>query len=144
VNVAGEGDEEEANEDALKKVQNAIGEHPEETYTITLSCGRLTTGCFCSGMDCRVYACRFIQHFGYFLYANHFPRADTCRNQRTRKRRMFRFRFCSRPHPKGNCRNSQNIGKSRKTTMSDRETMGEFLNFCPIIAIEGSRMKPTT
>ena len=44
VNVAGEGDEEEANEDALKKVQNAIGEHPEETYTITLSCGRLTTG----------------------------------------------------------------------------------------------------
>jgi hypothetical protein len=31
--------------------------------------------------------------------------------------------------------------KAGKTSLSDRETMGEFLNFCPIIAIEGSRMK---
>ncbi|MBN1175908.1 hypothetical protein JXA48_04660, partial [Candidatus Woesearchaeota archaeon] len=44
VNVAGDGDEEETKEEALKKVQNAISDKPHETYTITLSCGRLTTG----------------------------------------------------------------------------------------------------
>jgi len=44
VNVAGDGDEEEANEEALKSVERAIGDNPHQTYTITLSCGRLTTG----------------------------------------------------------------------------------------------------
>ncbi len=43
VNVAGDGDEEE-NDESLKKVQKAIGDKPETTYSITLSCGRLTTG----------------------------------------------------------------------------------------------------
>lgn len=41
VNVAGEGDEERASDDARKDVEEAIREHP---YTITLTCGRLTTG----------------------------------------------------------------------------------------------------
>src|SRR5690625_2936839 len=44
VNVAGEGDEEEKSEDALEKVQNAIKSAENEGYTITLSCGKLTTG----------------------------------------------------------------------------------------------------
>ena len=45
VNVAGDGDEEEKSEDALDKVQNAIkSAGNEEGYTITLSCGKLTTG----------------------------------------------------------------------------------------------------
>ena len=45
VNVAGEGDEEEKRETALRKVQNAIKEANQMGgYTITLSCGKLTTG----------------------------------------------------------------------------------------------------
>jgi hypothetical protein len=52
VNVAGDGDEEEAKEESLKKVEKAITNKPHETYTITLSCGRLTTGV-------SVYAIRF-------------------------------------------------------------------------------------
>lgn len=40
-NVAGEGDEEEPYDEALKKVQDTIA---RSKYTITLSCGRLTTG----------------------------------------------------------------------------------------------------
>ena len=43
VNVAGNGDEEEKYEEALKKVRTAITDKPEETNTITISCGRLTT-----------------------------------------------------------------------------------------------------
>ena len=41
VNVAGDGDEERASDDARKDVEEAIKHHP---YTITLTCGRLTTG----------------------------------------------------------------------------------------------------
>ena len=44
VNVAGNGDEDEENAEALKMVNDAIGPDPDETWTITLSCGRLTTG----------------------------------------------------------------------------------------------------
>lgn len=43
-NVAGAGDEEEAETDALKKVRAAMTDSPGATYSVTLSCGRLTTG----------------------------------------------------------------------------------------------------
>ena len=41
VNVAGEGDKEQPYDDALKAVRDAIGKY---SHTITLSCGKLTTG----------------------------------------------------------------------------------------------------
>lgn len=44
VNVAGNGDEDEESKDALAAVEEAIGKDPDATRTITLSCGRLTTG----------------------------------------------------------------------------------------------------
>lgn len=44
VNVAGENDEDEESDNALDKVKSAIGKMPEKTRTITISCGRLTTG----------------------------------------------------------------------------------------------------
>ncbi|MCS2388151.1 hypothetical protein NXV57_09650 [Bacteroides thetaiotaomicron] len=44
VNVAGKNDSDEQNENALDKVLNTIGDLPEKTSTITVSCGRLTTG----------------------------------------------------------------------------------------------------
>ena len=44
VNVAGEGDEEIDTSDALNAVRKAMTKHPEDTRTITISCGRLTTG----------------------------------------------------------------------------------------------------
>ena len=44
VNVAGNGDEDEESKDALVAVEEAIGKDPDATRTITLSCGRLTTG----------------------------------------------------------------------------------------------------
>src|SRR5699024_2815230 len=44
VNVAGSGDEDSESDDALEKVKAAIGEDPDNSYTITITCGRLTTG----------------------------------------------------------------------------------------------------
>src|SRR5574344_1981555 len=43
VNVAGNGDEEDTSK-SKQLVDSAITDKPEETYTITVSCGRLTTG----------------------------------------------------------------------------------------------------
>lgn len=42
--AAGKGDDEYEGKKALEQVQNAIGEDPTKTKTITLSCGQLTTG----------------------------------------------------------------------------------------------------
>ncbi|TLS35403.1 Eco57I restriction-modification methylase domain-containing protein [Pseudalkalibacillus caeni] len=44
VNVAGAGDSESENIDALERVKEAIGDDPENSYTITITCGKLTTG----------------------------------------------------------------------------------------------------
>lgn len=44
VNVAGSGDDESESGDALHKVKTAIGDNPENAYTITITCGKLTTG----------------------------------------------------------------------------------------------------
>lgn len=44
VNVAGDNDDDETKDNALEKVLKAIGDIPERTNTITISCGRLTTG----------------------------------------------------------------------------------------------------
>ena len=44
INVAGNSDEDETRDNALDKVKKAIGDEPEKTSTITISCGRLTTG----------------------------------------------------------------------------------------------------
>ncbi|MBO6094845.1 hypothetical protein J6W34_01455 [bacterium] len=44
VNVAGNGDEESEYENNLQGVKDAISNEPDKTYSITISCGRLTTG----------------------------------------------------------------------------------------------------
>lgn len=44
VNVAGSGDSDSENIDALERVREAIGDDPENSYTITITCGKLTTG----------------------------------------------------------------------------------------------------
>lgn len=44
INVAGSGDNDSENIEALEKVKKAIGDDPENAYTITITCGKLTTG----------------------------------------------------------------------------------------------------
>ena len=141
VNVAGEGDEEEANEDALKKVENAIGEHPEETYTITLSCGRLTMG-----VSVPAWTAVFMLAGSYNTSASSYMqtifRVQTPAEINGRvKEECFVFDFAPDRTLRVIAETAKISAKAGKTSMSDRETMGEFLNFCPIIAIEGSRMK---
>ncbi len=44
VNVAGNSDDDEKSENALYSVLKKIGKRPQDSFTITISCGRLTTG----------------------------------------------------------------------------------------------------
>lgn len=140
VNVAGDGDEEEANEEALKKVKNAISNKPHETYTITLSCGRLTTG-----VSVPAWTAVFMLSGSFNTSASSYMqtifRVQTPATINGRvKEDCFVFDFAPDRTLKVIAETAKISSKAGKTSSGDRETMGEFLNFCPIISVDGSRM----
>lgn len=141
VNVAGDGDEEQANEESLNKVQNAITKKPHETYTITISCGRLTTG-----VSVPAWTAVFMLSGSYNTSASTYMqtifRVQTPATINGRvKEECFVFDFAPDRTLKVIAEAAKISSKAGKTTDSDRQIMGEFLNFCPIIAVDGSRMK---
>jgi hypothetical protein len=141
VNVAGDGDEEEANEESLNKVQNAITKKPHETYTITISCGRLTTG-----VSVPAWTAVFMLSGSYNTSASTYMqtifRVQTPATINGRvKEECFVFDFAPDRTLKVIAEAAKISSKAGKTTETDRQIMGEFLNFCPIIAVDGSRMK---
>ncbi|MCD8293614.1 MAG: DEAD/DEAH box helicase family protein, partial [Prevotellaceae bacterium] len=141
VNVAGDGDEDVENKDALAMVEKAIGENPDDTRTITLSCGRLTTGVTVKAWT------------GVLMLSGSYSTAASSYMQT-----IFRVQSPAtiNGHVKENCyvfdfapdRTLQVLAtvprvstKAGKTNKGQREALGEFLNFCPVISVEGSRMK---
>lgn len=140
-NVAGDGDEEVETADALKLVEKAIGPHPEETYSVTLSCGRLTTGvsvkpwtaCFMLAGSYNTAASSYMQT----IFRVQTP-ATIAGKMKTE---CFVFDFAPDRTLKVIAETAKISSKAGKTTNNDREILGEFLNFCPIIGFEGSQMK---
>jgi len=140
VNVAGDGDEEEANEEALKKVENAIGDNPHETYTITLSCGRLTTGVSVKAWTA-VFMLSGSHNTSASAYMQTIFRVQTPATINGKvKEECFVFDFAPDRTLKVIAETAKVSAKAGNTTGEDRKIMGEFLNFCPIIAFDGSRM----
>ncbi len=140
VNVAGDGDEEEANEEALKKVEKAIGDNPHETYTITLSCGRLTTGVSVKAWTA-VFMLSGSHNTSASAYMQTIFRVQTPATINGKaKEECFVFDFAPDRTLKVIAETAKISAKTGKTTGEDRKIMGEFLNFCPIIAFDGSRM----
>ncbi len=140
VNVAGDGDEEEANEEALKKVINAIGPNPEDTYTITLSCGRLTTGVSVPAWTA-VFMLSGSFNTSASTYMQTIFRVQTPATiNGKRKEECFVFDFAPDRTLKVIAETAKISSKAGKTSSSDRDTMGDFLNFCPIISVDGSKM----
>jgi len=140
VNVAGDGDEEEANEEALQKVEKAIGDNPHETYTITLSCGRLTTGVSVKAWTA-VFMLSGSHNTSASAYMQTIFRVQTPATINGKvKEECFVFDFAPDRTLKVIAETAKVSAKAGKTTDSDRTVMGEFLNFCPIIAFDGSRM----
>jgi hypothetical protein len=142
VNVAGNGDEDEENADALQMVNDAIGPDPGATWTITLSCGKLTTG-----VSIKPWTAVFMMAGSYSTSAASYMQTIfrvqtpfTYNGQM--KTECYAFDFA----PDRTLRVLADVAhvsvKVGKQSNEDRKVLGEFLNFCPIISVSGSQMKP--
>lgn len=141
VNVAGDGDEEEPNEEALRKVNNAIGPDPDMTCTITLSCGRLTTGVSVKPWT-GVLMLSGSHNTAASAYMQTIFRVQTPATINGRvKEDCYVFDFAPDRTLEVLAETAKISTKAGKQTTSDRQQLGEFLNFCPIIAVDGSKMK---
>lgn len=141
VNVAGDGDEEEANEEALRKVEKAIGKDPDQTRTITLSCGRLTTGVSVKPWT-GVFMLSGSFNTAAAAYMQTIFRVQTPATINGRvKEDCYVFDFAPDRTLKVLAETAKISRKAGKQGASDRRQLGEFLNFCPIISVEGSQMK---
>lgn len=140
VNVAGEGDEEQDYKNALQAVRDTIGEEPDDHYSITISCGRLTTGVTVPEWTA-VFMLSGTFSTSAANYLQTIFRVQTPANINGKmKERCSVFDFA----PDRTLKMVAEAGHlSSKTgnTSNDRVLMGEFLNFCPVVAIDGSSMK---
>ena len=138
VNVAGNGDDDEESADALEKVRKAIDNND---YTITLSCGKLTTGVtvpewtavFMLAGSFSTSAASYLQTI--------FRVQSPCNKNGRIKQNCYVFDFAPDRTLKMIAESAAISAKAGKTDDNDRRILGEFLNFCPIIAVEGSEMK---
>lgn len=141
VNVAGNGDEEIDSRDALDAVRKAFGDNPDETYSITLSCGRLTTGVTVSEWTA-VFMLAGTFSTSASSYMQTIFRVQSPANINGKvKERCCVFDFA----PDRTLKMVAEAGKlctKTGSTSADRIVMGEFLNFCPVIAVSGSNMQP--
>ena len=140
-NVAGDGDEEVDSKDALALVEKAIGKNPEETYSVTLSCGRLTTG-----VSVKPWTACLMLSGSYNTAASTYM--QTIFRVQTpaviggkQKEECFVFDFAPDRTLKVIAETAKISSKAGKTTQDDRAILGKFLNFCPIIGFDGSEMK---
>ena len=142
VNVAGNGDEDEENDEALQMVNKAIGPDSDETYTITLSCGRLTTG-----VSIKPWTAVFMMAGSFSTSAAQYMqtifRVQTPYEIHGRmKENCYAFDFAPDRTLRVLAEAAKVSTKAGKQDEEDRRILGDFLNFCPIISIEGSQMKP--
>ena len=141
VNVAGDGDDEEESRDALELVNKAIGKDPDKSYTITLSCGRLTTG-----VSVKPWTGVFMMAGSYSTsaagYMQTIFRVQTPYTHNGRmKTDCYAFDFAPDRTLRVLAEAAKVSYKAGKQTEDDRKILGDFLNFCPIIAIDGGQMK---
>lgn len=141
VNVAGDGDEEIDIRDALSAVRKAISDNSDQTYTITLSCGRLTTGVSVPEwtavlMLAGTYSTAASQYLQTIF------RVQTPANINGKiKEECFVFDFAPDRTLKMVAESVQLSARAGANNAVAEVTLGKFLNFCPVIAIEDSTMK---
>lgn len=140
INVAGNGDEDEARSDALDAVKLAIGDNPDETRTITLSCGRLTTGVSVPAWTGVLMLSGSYQTSALSYMQTIFRVQTPAKINGRIKVQCYVFDFAPDRALKVIAETAKISEKAGKTSQNDRRILGEFLNFCPVIAIEGSTM----
>lgn len=142
VNVAGDGDEDMPDDDALKLVKDAMGDDPEDTMTITLSCGKLTTGVSVKPWTAVMYLAGS-HNTDAKAYMQTIFRVQTpylTKNGR-RKENCYVFDFAPDRTLKVLAETAKVSHRAKSTaTEADRVHLGEFLNFCPVIGYNGTHM----
>lgn len=138
VNVAGEGDDNDAKiKEALKKVNTAISENER---TITLTCGRLTTG-----VTVREWTGVFMLAGSYntraatYLQTIFRSQSPSKKGVVPMKTECYAFDFAP---DRTLVVIDEAIAKNTKGGTSEkqqRELIDKFLNFCPVIAMDGSK-----
>lgn len=140
VNVAGDGDEDVPDDDALVLVEKAMGDNPEDTRTITLSCGKLTTGVSVKPWTA-VMMLAGSHNTDAKAYMQTIFRVQTPYTTKDgrRKENCYVFDFAPDRTLKV-LADTAKVSTKSTTKESDRIKLGEFLNFCPVIGYNGTKM----
>ena len=147
VNVAGAGDYDEnasslGATEALDAVNKAIGSAPEESRTITISCGRLTTGVTVKVWTGVLMLAGSYQSTASSYLQTIFRVQSPATIAGKVKEQCYAFDFAPDRALKVI---AQTFGVSKRPDASGKESaraaLGEFINFCPIISIDGSTMQ---
>ncbi len=140
VNVAGEGDDDVQIDNALRMVEKAIGDNPDETRTITLSCGRLTTG-----VTVKAWTGVMMLAGGYKTepkaYMQTIFRVQSAATINGRvKENCYAFDFAPDRALQVIADVTSLPTKPGRATDKDKEAFKAFNEFCPVIAYDGSKM----
>ena len=144
VNVAGQGDTDAdyESDNALQMVEEAIGPNPEDTMTITLSRGRLTTG-----VTVPAWTAVFMLHGSFSTSAASYmqtifrAQSPAVINGKM-KEECFVFDFAPDRTLKVLAETAKISAKAGKAKSNDKVILGDFLNFCPVISFHGAQMAP--
>lgn len=142
VNVAGEGDDEVQNFEALKEVRKAIDDADEDGYTITLSCGRLTTGVTVKEWTAVMYLTGSYSVSATNYLQTIFRAQSPCNKYGKMKTDCYVFDFAPDRTLKVVAEAVQLSTKAGKSTDRQKYALGQFLNYCPVISIDNTGMKP--
>lgn len=154
INVAGNNEDDETRQDALDKVKKHIGLYPDQTYTITISCGRLTTGVTVRPWTAVFYlkgsentsAATYMQTI--FRVQSPYTFRDADHNLQM-KTKCYVFDFAPDRSLKMVAETAKfatltqklkGYARAATTRQKDIENMEEFLSFCPVIAMDGGQM----
>lgn len=144
VNVVRNGDNESglATDDEMKMVRDAIGPHPENTRTITLTVRKMTTGVTVKEWTGVLFLSNTNSAMQYLQAAF---RAQTPYSSEGFgvKTNCYIFDFAPDRALTVMAEASKlNTGVGKLTTGEQRKKMGDLLNFLPIIGEKGQGMKP--
>lgn len=138
VNIAGDGDEEKPYNEALALVRSSIKSFPK---TITISCGKLTTGVtvreWSAVMMLSGSASTSASGYMQAIFRVQSPGYINGRQ----KKNCYVFDFAPDRTLKVIAEVHRVTNKGLKDDEKAKKTLGEFINFCPIISVEGTVMR---
>ena len=138
VNIAGDGDEEKPYDEALTLVRSSIKSYPK---TITISCGKLT-----AGVTVREWTAVMMLSGSSSTSASGYMQAifrvqsPGYINGR-QKKNCYVFDFAPDRTLKVIAEVHRVTNKGLKDDEKAKKALGEFINFCPIISVEGTVMR---